>query len=132
MSTTAKALEFLPKPLQTLAEAHVRQFPVDDLGELASELFVSLTEAKSSDTIPEMFARARSKIRRFESGRIVPGMLIDYDDNDIDTPRKRREYVAMTQERLGVSQRRAQQLVAAAIKRLKDGDQGDLFAGGMV
>lgn len=122
---THKALAVLPPELQKLVTQHNKLFSADGLDDLISETFIALAKSDARETLAQVFDRARSSMRRFECGRIVPGNGVGDDE---PTPLRRRDITAEVAERLGVSRRRAQQIIKKAIEDAQAG--GDLFFGG--
>lgn len=125
-SLTHKALATLPPELQKLVKQHNKQFSVDGLDDLISEAFIALAKSDASDTWAQVFGRARSNMRRFECGRIVPPGVLDDDE---PTPLRRRDITTEVAARLNVSRRRAQQIIKKALEDAQAGGNGDMFFG---
>jgi hypothetical protein len=128
---TARTLATFPPELQ----AYIRTHSHDDVEELVQQVALALLEARRDDTMRSIFNRARSAVRRFTQnpahygrGRGIDG-IADVAADDKDTPprggKKRRELTREIAADRGVTSRRARQIVAAQVKRAK---QGDLFA----
>lgn len=123
---TARTLATFPAELQ----AQVRSHAFDDIEELVQQVAVALLEASRDDTMRAIFNRGRSACRRFTQdlshyGRGLDGIADVADEPPSGGGRKRRELTREIAADRGVTTRRARQIVAAQVKRAK---QGDLFA----
>ena len=133
MSTvlTLRAMAALPDEFQQQINSHVCQFGrADSLDDAISEAALAwLTGAG--------WGRARSALRREQNAKFRAASrfnhfeeldaLPDGGDDDPPPPRKKKEWVRHVAEAHGVGIRRAQQIVAEALKSA----QSDLFAEGV-
>ena len=130
---TLRALAALPHEFQQHINSHARQFGrADALDDAISEAALAwLTGAgwgrARSALRREQNAkfRAASRFNHFEELDALP--LPDGGDDDPPPPRKKKEWVRHVAEAHGVGIRRAQQIVAEALKSA----QSDLFAEGV-
>lgn len=129
---TLRTLRTFPQELQARCRAH--RF-MDELDDLVQACAVELLQAKRTDTLAQIFNRARSACRRFTQdlahySRELDAELDAAPGNDGEPSPggggRRREITRRVAEQQGVTRRRAQQLVAAQVKRAR---QGDLFSG---
>lgn len=125
---TARTLCTLPAELQTQIRAHRH----DDLDELVQAAALALLEAKSSDTMSQIFKRARSAARRFTQDLAHHSRPLDavaevaVTDRQEPSPTRRRDITREIVQQHGVTQRRARQIVQEQIARAKA--NRDLFA----
>lgn len=139
MSTTAltfRALAALPPELQQHINAHARQFGgADSLDDAISEAALAWLSGAG-------WARARGSLRREQNSKFraasrfnvslddladVPDAEIEIGVDNDPLPRKKKEWVKHIAAARGVGIRRAQQIVAEALKSA----QSDLFAEGV-
>jgi hypothetical protein len=127
---TYRALAALPSGLQTLARAHARQHPADDLDDLIGELALALAELADRATDPaRVYNRARSRLRRQTQDPAHYAIGIDDEHHDTaqdDEPSalRRRDVVREIAAQQRVTMRRAQQIIKQQLARAA---QGDLF-----
>lgn len=127
---TLRTMSTFPDELQHRIRAHA----YDDFDELVQQVALALLEAGRDDTMRAIFNRARSACRRFTQdiahyGRDIEG-IADVADTPTHTPdggKKQREIAREIATDHGVTARRARQIIAAQLRRAR---QGDLFAGG--
>lgn len=137
LNLTQRALAELPRELQQQICQHRHG---DDLGDLIQQTWLTWLEflqAGGKKTPAEIFARARSDVRRFTQNPAHFGRGFDTLDADeiTTTPGsgsdagQRKVFRARVEADLSVSKRRAQQLVKRKLDAHAQG-QGDLFDGG--
>lgn len=120
---TFRTLSTFPPELQ----AQVRAHRFDDLDELVQQCAISLLTASATDTLGDIFDRARSATRRITQDPAFWGRDVDID---ADAPVKKEEKIKKKQvvQQVAadhrVSDRRARQIVAEQLERA---GQGDLF-----
>lgn len=120
---TFSVLATFPLDLQHDIRAHA----YDDLDELVQQCAISLLTASATDTLGEIFARARSATRRVTQDPAFWGRDVDIDADapvTIKKTIKKKTVVQQVAADQGVSDRRARQIVAEQLERA---GQGDLF-----
>lgn len=142
------AIAALHPELARLVAAHIKEFP-EDAEEIVSEAALAWLEGtqKAQEDFVAAFARARSRVRSLARDAVrvrsvsiddalTPDDIIaDEDEQPDEQPSgpaswKRRDVVKWIAQKRGVSLRRAQQLVAAALKRAQQPQQQlSLFGG---
>lgn len=128
---TRRALGALPPPLQ----AFVRSDKYNEAADLIGQLAIAWLEAAPEDTLEKIYNKARSACRRFTQDKSHYSVSYDPLAHDVKTtdeqsewaPTKRADRVKELAEHLGVTPRRAQQILKAQLE--KAGRDGDLFAG---
>lgn len=123
---TIRTLATFPPELQ----AYIRSHSYDDTEELVQQVALSLLDARRDDTMRTIFNRARSAVRRFTQNAAHYGASLDSvadvaAGNEQTTERKKRRIARELAADFGVTTRRARQIVAAQVKRAR---QGDLFS----
>ena len=123
---TLRTLATFPSELQARCREHI----YDDIDELVQQVALALLQARAGDTLRVIFNRARSACRRFTQDAAHYGRALD-GVADTHTPacggggEKKREIAREISADLGVTTRRARQVIAAQLRRA---EQGDLFA----
>lgn len=124
---TARTLATFPAEIQ----AQILSHRFDDLDELVQAAALALLEARSGDTMSQIFKRARSAARRFTQDLAHHSRPLDavaevaVADRQEPTPTRRRDITREIVQAHGVTPRRARQIVAGQIERARM--NGDLF-----
>jgi hypothetical protein len=130
MTTAYSTLSVLPPALAAM----VRERPAHEHDELAQECALAWLEAaqQAADTpLEQVFNRARSRVRSFSRAPVsvravsiddaigIEDLAADADDDDRPGPAswRRKDVVRWVAEQRGVSVRRAEQQVAAALEK---------------
>jgi len=147
---TLRAIRSFPDELQH----RIRAYRFGDIDDLVQQVGLALVQAKSSDTMRVIFNRARASCRRYTQDlahyarsldavadaadddfnrarsacRRYTQDLAHYAADDEPTPGggRKRQIAREIAADHGVTTRRARQIIAAQLRRAK---QGDLFAG---
>ena len=110
-----RALCALPQPLQAEILNHTVRFGgADNIKEVTQSVWLAMLSAGASDTPATIFGRARSCIREQRKGRF--DRALEKEIYDRAARWKRAEVVRWVAAEMNCSIRRAQQIVAEALK----------------
>lgn len=130
---TNRALAALPAELRSQILSHVREFPVDGLGDLIAEAAIGLAESDGADTLKKVFGRVRSNLRRAAQAArmaqriaredaLLAGLLAGEDEGLAD-PRKRSERIRLIAESRSVTIRQARNIYTEVERLARLGDE---------